>query len=298
MVWARLDDAILDNPKIAQVGMLGFALHVAAITWCCRNLTDGFIPASRVHCLLNFGNTSGEVTAKLRSNCVAAPAAVDRLCDAWMDCGEIDAICIANDLMAAGLWEMANGGYQLHDFLVYNPSKKQVLEERDRGRERAKASAAKRNASPEAAPKLRRNFARTSDGPVPVPVPTNTNPPIGSPPSAEPRVRRGSRLPVDWVPSPDTLAALSAEGCTNAKDALPSFRDYWNAVPGAKGVKLDWEGTYRNWCRRDSGTRNIDRSSKVQRGLAAHTALSIAKNDLMAELDAKDAQEGGYDASF
>ena len=97
---------------------------------------------------------------------------------------------------------------------------------------------------------------------------------------------------------PDTLAALSAEGCANAKDALPSFRDYWNAVPGAKGVKLDWEGTYRNWCRRDSGTRNIDRSSKVQRGLAAHTALSIAKNDLMAELDAKDAQEGGYDASF
>ena len=123
-------------------------------------------------------------------------------------------------------------------------------------------------------------------------------PPIGSPPSAEPRVRRGSRLPADWVPSPDTLAALSTEGCTNAKDALPSFRDYWNAVPGAKGVKLDWEGTYRNWCRRDSGTRNIDRSSKVQRGLAAHTALSIAKNDLMAELDAKDAQEGGYDASF
>ena len=124
------------------------------------------------------------------------------------------------------------------------------------------------------------------------------NPPIGSPPSAEPRVRRGSRLPVDWVPSPDTLAALSAEGCTNANQALPAFRDYWNAVPGAKGVKLDWEGTYRNWVRRDSQTTRGDRSSKVQRGLAAHTALSIAKNDLMAELDAKDAQEGGYDASF
>jgi hypothetical protein len=298
MVWAKLDDAILDNAKIAQVGVFGFAMHVAAITWCCRNLTDGFIPSSRIHCLLNLGNASGEVTAKLRSNCTAASADVDRLCDAWMDCGEIDATCIANDMIAAGLWEAANGGYMIHDFLVYNPSRKQVLEERERGRERAKASIAKRKASPEAAPKLRRNFTRTSDGPVPVPVPVNTNPPIGSPPSAEPRVRRGSRLPVDWVPSPDTLAALSAEGCTNAKEALPAFRDYWFAVPGQRGVKLDWEGTYRNWVRRDSMTTRGDRSSKVQRGLAAHTALSIAKNDLMAELDAKAAQEGGYDASF
>ena len=25
-----------------------------------------------------------------------------------------------------------------------------------------------------------------------------------------------------------------------------NFRDYWVAVPGAKGLKLDWEATWRN----------------------------------------------------
>ena len=29
------------------------------------------------------------------------------------------------------------------------------------------------------------------------------------------------------------------------------FEDYWRAVPGAKGVKVDWEATWRNWLRRE-----------------------------------------------
>ncbi|KAB2761724.1 hypothetical protein F9L00_12725 [Brucella anthropi] len=27
------------------------------------------------------------------------------------------------------------------------------------------------------------------------------------------------------------------------------FRDYWRGQPGQRGVKLDWEATWRNWCR-------------------------------------------------
>jgi hypothetical protein len=30
------------------------------------------------------------------------------------------------------------------------------------------------------------------------------------------------------------------------------FRDYWIAVAGAKGVKLDWLATWRNWIRTQS----------------------------------------------
>jgi hypothetical protein len=29
------------------------------------------------------------------------------------------------------------------------------------------------------------------------------------------------------------------------------FRDYWLAVPGARGRKADWGATWRNWCRRE-----------------------------------------------
>jgi hypothetical protein len=30
-----------------------------------------------------------------------------------------------------------------------------------------------------------------------------------------------------------------------------TFVDYWRSVPGAKGRKVDWAATWRNWCRRE-----------------------------------------------
>jgi hypothetical protein len=35
----------------------------------------------------------------------------------------------------------------------------------------------------------------------------------------------------------------------NPKRLADGFRDYWIAQPGAKGVKLDWDATWRNWVR-------------------------------------------------
>ena len=41
-------------------------------------------------------------------------------------------------------------------------------------------------------------------------------------------------------------------------DALTEeFVDYWGDVAGAKGVKLDWLGTWRNWVRRKSQDDNV-----------------------------------------
>lgn len=75
MTWAKLDDAILDNEKIAKAGLVGFAFHVAAITWCARNLTDGFVPSQRVACLLD---VTGLVTGFLQATRASVPAARDR----------------------------------------------------------------------------------------------------------------------------------------------------------------------------------------------------------------------------
>jgi hypothetical protein len=33
------------------------------------------------------------------------------------------------------------------------------------------------------------------------------------------------------------------------QDALENFIDYWRGVPAAKGVKLDWQATFRNQLR-------------------------------------------------
>lgn len=63
----------------------------------------------------------------------------------------------------------------------------------------------------------------------------------------------GSRLPADWKPN-----LADTEYCkTERPDLLPSkvaqnFYDYWIAIPGAKGRKLDWSATWRGWVRKES----------------------------------------------
>jgi hypothetical protein len=73
---------------------------------------------------------------------------------------------------------------------------------------------------------------------------------------------RGSRLPDDWQPSPeDRDAAIAALGAGRAADELAKFRDHWKAQPGSKGVKSDWQATWRNWYRRavEYGAKNNGR---------------------------------------
>lgn len=62
--------------------------------------------------------------------------------------------------------------------------------------------------------------------------------------------KRGSRLPADWRPSPE-LEQFARDNGTDPSLVTPIFRDHWIGVAGAKGVKLDWDATYRNWVRRD-----------------------------------------------
>lgn len=62
---------------------------------------------------------------------------------------------------------------------------------------------------------------------------------------------RGERLPDDWTLPDDWLAWATGEGLPKpwAKAEADKFRDYWRAQPGVKGRKVDWQATWRNWCR-------------------------------------------------
>jgi len=70
------------------------------------------------------------------------------------------------------------------------------------------------------------------------PLVLDNTPPSLNPPS--PRANKGKRLPEDWHPRAE-------DGLDNQE--LAKFRDYWKAVPGQKGIKLDWDATWRNWLR-------------------------------------------------
>lgn len=69
--------------------------------------------------------------------------------------------------------------------------------------------------------------------------------------------RRGTRLPSDWR-LPMAWGEWAVEqGCSSdeIRDQADRFLDYWSSVPGQKGVKLDWQATWRNWIRQSATTK-------------------------------------------
>lgn len=64
--------------------------------------------------------------------------------------------------------------------------------------------------------------------------------------------KRGHRLPEDFAITADMRAWAKDQKLDHLNlDLLTAeFKDYWQGVAGAKGVKLDWFGTWRNWIRR------------------------------------------------
>mgnify|MGYP003631549287 CR=1 FL=1 len=63
---------------------------------------------------------------------------------------------------------------------------------------------------------------------------------------------RGTRLPDDWELPEDFKRAATKLGLDEATIEWEEakFIDYWTAVCGARAVKRNWLGTWRNWCRR------------------------------------------------
>lgn len=76
-------------------------------------------------------------------------------------------------------------------------------------------------------------------------------------PSVEPsrnreRSARGARIPADCPTTDDRQWARQNFPAIDVAAVAAEFRDYWAAVPGHRGVKLDWSGTWRNWLRREA----------------------------------------------
>ena len=69
--------------------------------------------------------------------------------------------------------------------------------------------------------------------------------------SVPPPMPRGSRLPSDWSPTPESRRYAAEQGL-NPDTVAANFRDYWCAKAGKDAVKTDWPATWRMWCRRDA----------------------------------------------
>lgn len=125
MTWVRIDDGFSDHPKIVAAGPLGAIIQVRALCYCARHLTDGFIPDGAVS-----GLVAGMDHISISSGGV--PGLFD-VADEASDLPWCDVMC------ACALWEKVAGGYRVHDYLDYNPSKSEVVQLR---RKKAKAGRA------------------------------------------------------------------------------------------------------------------------------------------------------------
>jgi hypothetical protein len=105
MTWVRIDDGFADHPKVVKIGTVALAIHVWAICHCARHLTDGRIAHE---------DLAGCPWVFKRS---ALRRAIGRL-------------------EGTGLWDACEGGWQVHDYLDYNPDAASVREERRRAAER------------------------------------------------------------------------------------------------------------------------------------------------------------------
>ncbi|MFS4103828.1 hypothetical protein [Streptomyces sp. PD-S100-1] len=114
MPWVKLDDRFPSHRKIALLSDRAFRLHVSAICWCAENLTDGRI-------------SDRELALVTRVRGVKATA---------------------KQLEDAGLWDRTDDGWEIHDYLDYNPSREQVLLERKKNAERQERFRRRKNGKP------------------------------------------------------------------------------------------------------------------------------------------------------
>jgi hypothetical protein len=90
-MWIKLDDGFATHPKILCAGIEALAIQVRAFCYASKNQTDGFIPVQAVVLFV----TDLPITP-----------------EGW-----------ATRMISAGLWELVEGGYQIHDYLEWNCSK-------------------------------------------------------------------------------------------------------------------------------------------------------------------------------
>jgi hypothetical protein len=130
LTWFKVDDSFHSHPKVLAASPAALGLWVVAGSWSGSNLSDGFVPDHVLPRLLP------------------------------------DSASLAKELVNAGLWKRARGGYRFHDWGDFNPQRRDVEEERKAARERMRRLRSGRkpagsavNGSPEHGANVRELFA-------------------------------------------------------------------------------------------------------------------------------------------
>lgn len=152
MSWVKLSDTFAEDPRLEQAGPLALALHVAALCYCARQLTDGHLSRGTVRRLLELDDQ--------------------------------DPHGVARSLVDVGMWETTDDGYRIVEYLKDQPSRKQAEDLRAKraaaGRAGGQRSGEARRSNSEA--NTKQVASRSLE---PRPVPSRPQPPPPTPSLAD-----------------------------------------------------------------------------------------------------------------
>ncbi|WP_406711016.1 hypothetical protein QEV68_10655 [Trueperella pyogenes] len=218
------------NPKILACSLEAIGLWTLAGAWACQQLTDGSIPK--------------QMLQAFRSNA-----------------------SIASELVASGLWEETEDGYQFHDWAHYQYTQSEVEDRRAKRAEAGRkggiksglARRSKREANASSKTKQTRSKYEAKMNPIPShPIYTSTQDKscvdggvgegANAPTPPKPKKKRPTKLPKTWTPN-DTHAGIAMELGIHLGAEATKFRDHAKATGR---TLIDWDAGFRNWLRQAS----------------------------------------------
>jgi hypothetical protein len=194
MTWLKVDDGYGINRKVRLASPTGRLVHLMSMVYCAQSENDGQFP-------------SGDLD----------------IIAAWAGCKNISEI--AEELTAIGLWHTTAIGYQVHDFLEYNPTRAKL--DATRAREKARIHSVRANNSPTTRKQLE-GVGKVLASPDPDP-----DPDPGSRPDPTPEITDSSE-PAKPTREPEVpLMVFPCAGTPASWGLVQSQVDEWSAAyPG------------------------------------------------------------------
>jgi hypothetical protein len=119
--------------------------------------------------------------------------------------------------------------------------------------------------------------------PTTQPNPTQPDHTVKSKPKSF-RTTNGTRIPQNFAVSREHCEWATEENLPDPNTCIAAFKDYWKARPGAGGLKLDWDATFRNWIRtaaeRNGGGNGRSESNARRAERESHEAINKAAANL------------------
>ena len=248
MSWFKLDDQGAFHAKVLAAGNEAYGAWCRAGQWSSAHLTEGRIPRS-----------------------TALTLAKTRVWQRLIDAGLCDSL--------------GDEGWQIHDYLEYNPSAEEALAKRASRAEAGRRGGSKKEANRLANGKQESStriaiaspVAKQNSTPFPFPFPFPSPIPsekecegeaLRSPPKSRLRAPKAptsaGALPRDWTVS-EALTAWANDGGIITRDLkamAEQFTDYWwqqDPARNKNAIKRDWDAAFRTWARRDIESGKVER---------------------------------------